>query len=238
MISQSRPSSSNSVQSSKESDSWEIHSNSRQDTVAAVGIAAVGAVFMALTRSRVHDLNMQYAYWLGILLLALGGAGLILQEKVSVLIFPSRRKLRVRSQNVFGQNMRTLEFIEVKQVRVVKLRAPRSKAPVYLLKMDLRNGQTLGTGRWSFSQTEIDELATRLASSIDCPSELGPGPFPATATHVALAGAGAVLFYIAWYRMTTGQLCPAMWFGSAPPVIMLVSFVILLGTFRRLFRER
>ena len=34
---------------------------------------------------------------------------------------------------------------------------------------------------------------------------------------------GAVLIYAGWYWIHFGQVCPAMWFGTAPPIIMLIA---------------
>jgi hypothetical protein len=34
-----------------------------------------------------------------------------------------------------------------------------------------------------------------------------------------------VIAYVIWYGVTVGHFCPAMWFGTAPPVIILLSSV-------------
>lgn len=46
---------------------------------------------------------------------------------------------------------------------------------------------------------------------------------------VICAGGGAVVFYVAWYGIRFGHFCPAMWFGTAPPVIMGVVFFTIFG---------
>ncbi len=44
-------------------------------------------------------------------------------------------------------------------------------------------------------------------------------------SNFLLAVMGAVTIYVIWYGLQTGgQYCNAMWFGSAPPVIMLIAF--------------
>lgn len=39
-----------------------------------------------------------------------------------------------------------------------------------------------------------------------------------------LAIIGSILSYAIWYRMQVGPWCPAMWFGTAPPILMLVFY--------------
>ena len=36
-----------------------------------------------------------------------------------------------------------------------------------------------------------------------------------------------------WFRLEIGPWCPAMWFGTAPPVILVAAFTLLLALFRR-----
>jgi len=59
---------------------------------------------------------------------------------------------------------------------------------------------------------------------------------PVTAKYVFTAALGAFAFYALWFRLTTGPWRPAMWHGSAPPVIILTVFSVLLGLFRKFWR--
>lgn len=52
---------------------------------------------------------------------------------------------------------------------------------------------------------------------------------------VLLAGLGAGSLILG-EELEVGPWCPAMWFGTAPPVIMVATFAILLGLFRRFWR--
>lgn len=42
------------------------------------------------------------------------------------------------------------------------------------------------------------------------------------ALKLAVSAGGGWLGYVIWYRCHIGPWCPAMWGGTAPPVIMLV----------------
>jgi hypothetical protein len=46
----------------------------------------------------------------------------------------------------------------------------------------------------------------------------------------------AAALYVLWYRLAVGPWCPAMWFGTPPPVIVLAAFAVLQGLFRRVCR--
>lgn len=44
----------------------------------------------------------------------------------------------------------------------------------------------------------------------------------------------AIFIYKVWYKITVGKLCPAMWYGSAPLVIIGGAFLFILLVFRKL----
>ncbi len=41
--------------------------------------------------------------------------------------------------------------------------------------------------------------------------------------RLLISAAIGILVYVIWYGVTTGQYCSAMWFGSAPPVIIFIA---------------
>ncbi|MDO9299946.1 MAG: hypothetical protein Q7T89_01120 [Anaerolineales bacterium] len=48
------------------------------------------------------------------------------------------------------------------------------------------------------------------------------------ALNILISFAGALGIYAAWYRIYVGDWCPAMWFGSAPLLIILISTIFLM----------
>jgi len=216
---------------------WQVTSNSQQSAAIAGGCLAVGALFVWLTRGAAPgDTTSTSALWLGVLLAAVGVAGLVFAEDVVVTVEPSRRRLRVERRMRWGQKSTEVAFDEVSSVRVVKVGSGSEGTPSYWLQILTRSGTSLATGRWSTDEAEMNRLARQLADAVGCGCEHGEPLPPTGAAHLAVAAAGAVVVYALWFRVQVGPWCPAMWFGTAPPVIMLLSFAALLGLLRRLAR--
>jgi hypothetical protein len=41
--------------------------------------------------------------------------------------------------------------------------------------------------------------------------------------RLAVAAVVGMLSWVVYYRVNVGPWCPAMWFGTAPPLVMLLS---------------
>ena len=117
--------------------------------------------------------------------------------------------------------------------KLARLGSRSDGTPSFWLQIERAGGKVFSTGRWSTSETEIRRLAERLSAEIGCECRGGIPLSPASAGRVAAAAIGAVVLYAAWFRFSAGPWCPAMWFGTAPPVIVLATFALLLGLFRR-----
>jgi hypothetical protein len=212
---------------------WQIESSSGKGGLLAVGSLLAGILFLWLTsRIAVQDSNTTAAMWLGVLLAGVGLAGLIFDERIVTTVDPGKRCLRIDCRRRWGSVTLTVPFDEVGSVNVVRVGSHSDGTPSYWLQIERQGGRVHSTGRWSTNDAEIRRLAGRLAGEIGCDCRGGNPLNPATATHVLAAAVGAVVLYAVWFRFSAGPWCPAMWFGTAPPVIILAGFALLLGLFR------
>jgi len=202
----------------------------------AAGSLLVGLLFIWLTcRIPVQDSNTVAAMWLGVMLIAVGLAAIILAEEVVTTVDPGERCLRIDCRRRWGSVSMTVPFDDVVSVNVARVGSRSDGTPSFWLQIERAGGKAFSTGRWSLSETEIRRLAERLSAEIGCGCRGGGGMrlSPASVGRVAAAAIGAVVLYAAWFRFSAGPWCPAMWFGTAPPVFILVGFAMLLGLFRR-----
>lgn len=218
--------------------SWQITSNSSKSLVLAVGSFAVGLIFLWLTRHvQVGDSNALAAQWLGVMLAAVGLAGVIWGEEIVVTVDSGQRCLRFDCRRRVGNVSFVVRFEEIESVNVVRTGTRSDGTPSFWLQVARKDGKTFATGRWSTSEMEIARVADRLANEIGCERQGGLPPEPASLGRVAVAVFVAVALYAAWYRFTVGPWCEAMWYGTLPPVFVLSAFGGLLGLLRRFWRD-
>jgi len=213
---------------------WQIESSSGKGLLMAVGSLLAGLLFIWLTcRIPVQDSNTAAAMWLGILLAGLGLAAIILAEEIVTTVDPGERCVRLDCRRRWGNVSLTVPFDEVVSVNVAKVGSRSDGTPSFWLQIERVGGKVFSTGRWSTNEAEIQRLAERLSAGIGCECRGGVPLGPASVLRVAAAATGAVVVYAIWFRFSVGPWCPAMWFGTAPPVFVLAAFAVLLGLFRR-----
>ena len=213
---------------------WQIESSSGKGLLMAVCSLLVGLLFIWLTcRIPVQDSNTVAAMWLGILLAGLGLAAIILAEEIVTTVDPGERCVRLDCRRRWGNVSLTVPFDEVVSVNVAKVASRSDGTPSFWLQIERVGGKVFSTGRWSTNEAEIRRLAERLSAEIGCECRGGVPLSPASVLRVAAAAIGAVVVYAIWFRFSVGPWCPAMWFGTAPPVFILAAFAVLLGLFRR-----
>ncbi|MBI5547995.1 MAG: hypothetical protein HY901_29280 [Deltaproteobacteria bacterium] len=218
---------------------WQVTSNTGKTGAMAVGCVVVGVLFLWLTRhAAVGDGDTAAAKWLGVLLAGIGLAGLLFMEEVVTTVDPAQRRLVIDRRMWWSRTQQVVPFNEIESVRVVKIGSRSDGTPSFWLQIERKHGRACATGRWSLSEAEIGQLAERLAAEVGCSRQGGApsAPAPAAAIHLIAAALGAVALYALWFRMRVGPWCPAMWFGTAPPVFILASFGVLLGSLRRFWR--
>src|ERR1700730_5774003 len=216
---------------------WTIRSNAGRNQLVGVFTVVLGIPCVLLT---IHNFkssaNAMAGFCLGILLIGAGVFSLLFMEEITMTVDPERRRLMIQKNSRIGHKTSVVGFDEIASVLVNSeggYRGPRS----YHLKISLKNGNTETTGRWSLDQGEIIAIAGQLAAEIGCESNPGLIMHPVNATQIVYSGLGAVILYAIWFRIWVGPWCPAMWFGTAPPVIILIAFSGILGILRILPRR-
>ncbi len=216
---------------------WEIRSDTGSSWILSVAVGLLGALFIYLTKGHMAPSeSSRAAFWLGVMLVGLCAASLIMMEDIVVMVDPASKRLEFRRSGYWRQSSSVVGFEGIDHVGVVETWAEGKVGSTYTLTVVLKNGKSERTGRWSFDESEIDALARRLAADIGCACRTGTPAPPISAIHIPAAALGSILIYVVWYRLRTGQTCPAMWHGSAPPVIILIAFATLLDLFRRFWR--
>lgn len=211
-------------------------SQSQPNAAMAGGALLLGLVFVWLTADATPaDSNAAAARWLGVLLAGVGVGGLVFIEHVTITPEPARRCLIIERRRLWGHRHDERSFDEIAAVRVATIGQQSKGTRSYWLQLQPLRGPVIQTGRWSHDQSEIHALADRLAATIGCTCERGRDELAASSTtawQVLAAAAGALLVYAIWFRVSVGPWCAAMWFGTAPPVILLIAFGSLLGLLR------
>jgi hypothetical protein len=210
-----------------------IESNTIKNLLRGVGILLLGVLFLYLTRGTVDvSRDHQAASLLGLFLLLLGAALVILNERV-VVVSGERKDLTVRRSSLRSRETRVIPFAGVRSVNVVKLGRTHKGTASYHMNITLKTGERISTGRSSRVGDEINAIAREFPDLVGCATQDAPTSHPIDGTHLLVSLAGAVVIYLAWYRFAVGPWCRAMWFGTAPPVIILAGFAALLIGWRR-----
>ncbi|MBK7890499.1 MAG: hypothetical protein IPJ84_06530 [Bdellovibrionales bacterium] len=215
-----------------------IQSNRRKNIILAIGLSLVGALFVW----KLHDVtpldsNQSAALWLGYLLLFLGAAALTFNEQVTTEFDRERQQVRQLAKNLFESRKRHIPFSDIERIGVARIGRPSSNTEFYFLTLILKNGERLGTGHWVMSREEAYQQAQEIASFVGCAVNDGKLPNPAmNSSNLAIAALTGIVIYAAYYRKAVGPWCPAMWFGSAPPIIILSSTWTTFALLRRLRR--
>ncbi|HTP24582.1 MAG TPA: hypothetical protein VMK12_02835 [Anaeromyxobacteraceae bacterium] len=219
---------------------WQVTSSTCKNGAVAVGGILVGALFLWLTRNgAASDETMAAARWLGVVLAAIGASGLLFMEELVTTVDKATRRLVLDRKTRWGRSRTVIPFSHIDSIRVVKVGSSSDGTPSYWLQVLLKSGRSCATGVWSLDEAHVGCLAEQLAADVGCGccpgAERHPASAPSTVFQVAVAALGALAAYVLWYRLSVGPWCSAMWVGTAPPLLMLVAFALLLAVLRRLW---
>lgn len=184
--------------------------------------------------------NEAAARGLGLLLFIIGVAAIIFIEDIVTMIDPTKKVIHYKVTTRFNSSQRTISFSDVESIRVSRLgNHGSSRTPAYMASLVLKSQEKLSTGRWSFLEDEIQQLADDLSATIGC--ERSGLPAIDTSKDVQnfiLALILGILTWVIYYRIKIGPLCPAMWGGNAPTLVILFSFLSFWHFLRHLSRYR
>lgn len=215
-----------------------IRSNQSKNIILAIILILVGALFVWKLYDAIPlDSNQSAALWLGYLLLFIGAAALTWNEQIITEFDRDRQQVRQLAKNLFESRMRHIPFSDIERIGVARVGRASSNTEFYFLTLVLKNGERLGTGHWVMSREEAYQQAQEIASFVGCAVNDGKLPNPAmNSSNLAIAVLIGIAIYAVYYRKAVGPWCPAMWFGSAPPIIILSSTWTAFTLLRRLRR--
>lgn len=193
-------------------------------------ILGSGIIFLINHRAEPRP-GEHWAYLGGLLLIILGTYVFLMAEKMVITINTAKQGLNVRRQNKFHQRIDFIPFKDVESVHVVRV-GRRAGLKTYHLVLRLAGGRKLTPGRWSHNPSEINDVAKELAQEIGCSIKEAPVYSLPDIKTALLSIGGALAIYAIWYRLTVGQVCLAMWHGTAPAIIVPFGFMLLLFLFR------
>lgn len=121
---------------------WEIHNNSRQQTVLSLVCMAAGLVLVALLHdTTAGDANARAGFWFGCILLAIGVATLAAHAHQRIVVDPQAREIRIEDRRLLGRELRRIAFADVRDVQVACLQTRSQHALRYFLQLQLANGE-------------------------------------------------------------------------------------------------
>jgi hypothetical protein len=121
---------------------WEIHSNSRQQTLLSVVCLAVGLVLVGLLHDYDTAGSSRHAGFLfGVVLLAIGGATLAANARQTIVVDPLQKEIRVLDQRLFGRRQRAIAFSDIGDVQVACLQTRAQNVIRYCLQLQLHNDE-------------------------------------------------------------------------------------------------
>jgi hypothetical protein len=215
--------------------SWTIQSATNSTKALSVSFGVLGVLILWLTNqtSVVTDKeeNLKAAFWLGALLIGTAVAIILFLENVVIVVDEKRKQLRVSRRSLTGLRSSIHSFSSIKQIEVASIGQSHRGIITHHLNIVFKNDKRLRTQFWSTRRSETVDLAERLALSTGSSCEPNRHDNPVEIKKFLISGAGAILTYCAWYKFMVGPLCPAMWHGTAPAVIMGISFFILVFAF-------
>jgi len=216
-----------------------IYSNKKSSVWLGVLISILGLSILYLT-SRITNLNSNEAAarGLGLLLFIIGIGAIVFVEDITTTIDPIKKTIDYQMTTRFSSSRRKILFSEVESVRVSRVgHHGSSRTPAYMTSLVLKSKENLRTGRWSILENEIQQLADEMSMMIGCErSGLPQINTSKDAQNFILSLILGVLTWVIYYRLKVGPLCPAMWGGTAPAIVILSSFLSFLHLLRHLSR--
>ncbi len=199
----------------------------------SAGLILVGALFLLLLRNRVAlDSNELSAQYLGYLLIFIGGSALLINERIAIELRKESGFLFFSSTSIFGTKKQTVTFASVDRVSISRVGRARNNVQFYFLHLHLKNGTRLPTGMILSSAESAQAEADRISEIIGCPSQQIALPSDHRFSTFLLAFVVGVIAYAVYYRISVGPPCKAMWFGTAPPVIIMLVTWFTYGILR------
>ncbi len=211
-----------------------IEGDVKKDELATLFIGLFG---LGMTLAGLFLTTPPILLWIGMLFLGGWVYSVISNFKQTITINPNSKNIKITKQTRFTNNDTIIPFDHIQSIEIIEYEMYSEDEPsptAFHLQLRTKDNTTYLMHKASKNAADLKPTADKIAQQIGCPSktERSTPPKDLNIQHMIIAGISAVVIYILWYRLFTGQICPAMWAGSAPPIIILVVFIIVLRLLR------
>lgn len=210
-----------------------LESNHRKSQLMSVALILTGSLLLFLLRSRVPlDSNELAAQYMGYLLIFIGGSALVMNERIKLEFRKESGLVLFSCTSIRGTKNEAIAYSNIDHVAISRIGRPRNRTVFYFLHLGLKSGERLPTGIFFSSAESAQTEANRIAELIGCKSQQIATAGDHRFSEFIIAFVIGLLSYVVYYRLTVGPPCKAMWFGTAPPVIIMLSTWIALTILR------
>lgn len=124
-------------------DKWVFKSNAGKQIAVSVLAVAAGAALTAGFHnfSGPGMTNSKAGFLLGLMILAIGIAGLLFQGRQLVIVDPLTKKISIEDKTLFGTKTRSIRFNEIADINIGYLGKRSNFVNCYYLVLKLRNGK-------------------------------------------------------------------------------------------------
>lgn len=171
------------------------------------------------------------------ILLAAGIFYFLWKEKVEIDIDKEKRFVKIKKTNRFRSTLRLVAFDSIETIFVRKIGREHKGIAFYLVMFELVSGENISTGSFFTNRGEAQSQADLWAYEMGTKSHQMPFLPSAWDFPLPIAFGVSLLFYVIYYRLTVGPLCPAMWFGTLPPFFIGASTLTLFLTLKSYSRK-
>jgi len=176
----------------------------------------------------------KFLYYLALFFTAMFIYGLIMNAHERITIDVLNKRIIFSYINRFSSKLKNIPFELIDYIYIYE-RENSEGSPSYDLYVELKSGKSMCVVNYDYSKQNVIELGNKLSHEIGCDFRFDKNMRGYFFNYKMVASAAffSLLSYIVWYRLTTGQICTAMWFGTAPIVIIGLVFVSSLNLLRR-----
>jgi len=151
---------------------WKSENNPNKQIAVSLFFTTIGLVLMALCRNFISSGSAGEiaGFFLGILVLIIGGYYLLVGGKQVVIIDPNKRSITIEDNNRFGSKTRVIEFQNIVDVRL-GWNGKKTTFYYYFLLLKLKDGKNYPLFNQyypgSFDRTAVESWKTRLKNYLN-----------------------------------------------------------------------
>lgn len=211
--------------------SFRLESRHLQSRLMALVMIAIG-LFLVTLAGNEGAANSESAKYLGAFLIAGGTLGLFWLDQIILEVSRTEKCLVLTRRGLFeGPRKQKIPQTQIQEVLVKRIGSKWKGLETHHLILKTQN-QQINTGYWKRERREIEVVANQLIQALELKGhgdlllsseeadDISESSSPFHSRRLAISFAVGLIVYVAWYRLSVGPWCPAMWAGTAPPYII------------------